>query len=78
MDEYNDVIYHKPRSDVLHKVRIYWNREIIRSACGMNLDFSDSSVMEEEEFNENFIHWLQSRGTKVYALCYHCCNREIY
>jgi len=78
MNEYSDTVYHKPESDVLHRVRIYWGLGKIKSACGraIDIDFGDSNVLEEGEFSENFVYWLRENGRKVYALCCHCKDRD--
>jgi len=78
MNEYSDAVYHRPGSDVLHRVRIYWSSEMIRAACGrvIAVKFTDSNVLEEGEFTEDFVHWLRIQGRKVYALCCHCRERD--
>lgn len=78
MDEYSDAVYHELRSDVLHKVRIYWLPEKIASACeeAIVIDFNSNDVFEEGEFTDGFLRWLRKGGRRVYALCCHCQNRD--
>lgn len=78
MSKYTDAVYHKPGTDPLRRVRIYWESEEIISACGrgISLDFGSSHVFEEGEFTEGFLKWLQDSGRRVYALCCHCQNRD--
>jgi len=76
-NEYSDVFYHRNGSDVLHRVRIDWDSESVRSACGViKTNPSDSNIIEIGEFSENFIDWLFNSGRSVYALCSHCRDRD--